>query len=122
MLGGLWPISRLTLGGGGIGQVWGRTTRAEAEATVRAAVDAGINLLDLAPSYGRGEAERVVGSTFNGKLPQGVRVTTKFQLGNPTPTCCFSIAISYPTTIAIPWKGRIDLQRPGSCSPCTCVR
>jgi aryl-alcohol dehydrogenase-like predicted oxidoreductase len=85
MLGGLWPISRLTLGGGGIGQVWGRTTRAEAEATVRAAVDAGINLLDLAPSYGRGEAERVVGSTFNGKLPQGVRVTTKFQLGNPTP-------------------------------------
>ncbi|MEJ2132459.1 MAG: hypothetical protein P8Y95_12790 [Gammaproteobacteria bacterium] len=51
------------------------------------ALRARVESLHLAPSYGRGEAERVVGSTFNGKLPQGVRVTTKFQLGNPTPLC-----------------------------------
>lgn len=85
-LGPLWPVSRLTLGGGGIGQVWGSTTREEACATVREAVDQGITLLDLAPSYGRGEAERVVAEAFDGKLPDGVRVTTKFQLGNPHPT------------------------------------
>ncbi|MEQ8485089.1 MAG: aldo/keto reductase [Pseudomonadales bacterium] len=82
-LGGLWPVSALTLGGGGIGQVWGATTRDEAVATVRAAVDAGITLLDLAPGYGRGEAEAVVGEAFRGRLPDGVRVTTKCQLGSP---------------------------------------
>jgi aryl-alcohol dehydrogenase-like predicted oxidoreductase len=84
-LGGLWPVSALTLGGGGIGQVWGPTTRAEAVATVQAAVEAGITLLDLAPGYGRGEAEAVVGEAFGGRLPAGVRVTTKCQLGSPAP-------------------------------------
>lgn len=85
-LGPLWPVSHLTLGGGGIGQVWGATTREEARATVCEAVDQGITLLDLAPSYGRGEAERVVGEAFEGSLPDGVRITTKFQLGNPHPS------------------------------------
>ena len=82
-LGGLWPVSALTLGGGGIGQVWGKTNRDEAIATVREAVDKGITLLDLAPGYGRGEAESVIGETFKGTLPDGVRVTTKCQLGSP---------------------------------------
>jgi aryl-alcohol dehydrogenase-like predicted oxidoreductase len=83
MLGGLWPVSRLTLGGGGLGQLWGPTDRDEAVATVHAAVDAGITLLDLAPLYGRGESERVVGEAFGGRLPEGVRVTTKCQVGDP---------------------------------------
>ena len=26
MFGGLWPVSALTMGGGGIGQVWGATS------------------------------------------------------------------------------------------------
>ena len=38
--GSLWPVSALTLGGGGIGQVWGATTRDEAIATTREAVEA----------------------------------------------------------------------------------
>ena len=82
-LGSLWPVSRLTLGGGGLGQLWGETTREEAVATVRAAVDAGITLLDMAPGYGRGEAEAVIGEAFGGRLPAGVRLTTKCQLGSP---------------------------------------
>jgi aryl-alcohol dehydrogenase-like predicted oxidoreductase len=84
-LGRLWPVSALTLGGGGIGQVWGPTSREESVATVRMAVDNGITLLDLAPGYGRGEAEAVVGEAFDGQLPDGVRVTTKCQLGSPPP-------------------------------------
>ena len=59
--GKLWPVSALTLGGGGIGMVWGETTFDECVATVHEAVAAGINLIDLAPSYGDGRAERVVG-------------------------------------------------------------
>jgi aryl-alcohol dehydrogenase-like predicted oxidoreductase len=82
-LGRLWPVSALTLGGGGLGQLWGATDREEAVATVRAAVDAGIDLIDLAPLYGKGEAERVVGETFRGGWPDAVRVTTKCLLGSP---------------------------------------
>ena len=80
--GKLGDISALTLGGGGIGQVWGPTTREEAIATVRAAWEAGITFFDVAPSYGRGEAEVVLGEAFGGRLPQGVRVSTKCAVGN----------------------------------------
>ena len=82
-LGGLWPVSALTLGGGGIGQLWGDTTRDECVAVVRAAVDSGITLLDMAPAYGQGEAERVIGEAFDGALPENVRITTKCRLGTP---------------------------------------
>jgi aryl-alcohol dehydrogenase-like predicted oxidoreductase len=81
--GSLSPVSTLTLGGGGLGMLWGETTFEECVATVRAAVDAGINLLDMAPRYGDGKAERVVGQAFGGRLPPGVRVTSKCNLGNP---------------------------------------
>jgi aryl-alcohol dehydrogenase-like predicted oxidoreductase len=83
--GKLGEISCLTLGGGGTGQVWGPTSRDEAIATTREAVDAGITFLDVAPSYGNGEAEQVLGEAFNGRLPNGVRVSTKCMLGNPPP-------------------------------------
>jgi aryl-alcohol dehydrogenase-like predicted oxidoreductase len=83
--GKLGEVSCLTLGGGGIGQVWGPTDRDEAIATVRQAVDAGITFLDVAPAYGNGEAELVVGEAFNGRLPDGVRLSTKCMLGNPPP-------------------------------------
>jgi len=71
------------LGGGGLGMLWGPTTFDECVATVHAAVDAGINLLDLAPRYGNGKAEEVVGVAFGGQLPAGVRVTSKCNLGEP---------------------------------------
>src|SRR5438445_5944598 len=80
--GKLGDISALTLGGGGIGQVWGPTTREEAIATVRTAWEAGLTLFDVAPSYGRGEAEVVLGETFGGRLPAGVRVSTKCAVGH----------------------------------------
>lgn len=80
-LGSLWPVSALTLGGGGLGQIWGETSRDEAVATVKLAIDSGINLLDLAPMYGRGEAEAVVGATFEGAWPSHVKVTSKCMIG-----------------------------------------
>src|ERR1700732_1616490 len=83
--GRLWPVSVLTLGGGGLGMVWGETTFEECVATVHDAVAAGINLIDLAPRYGDGKAEEVVGAAFGGRLPEGVRVTSKCNLGNAAP-------------------------------------
>ena len=83
--GKLGMASALTLGGGGIAQIWGATTREECIATVREAVDSGIDLLDLAPSYGNGEAESVIGAAFDGKLPTDVRITTKCRVGDAPP-------------------------------------
>ncbi len=64
---------------------WGATTTGECVATVHDAVAAGITLLDLAPRYGDGKAELVVGEAFAGKLPAGLRVTSKCNLGNLPP-------------------------------------
>ena len=89
--GKLGVASALTLGGGGLGRVWGQTTRAECVATVREAVDSGIDLLDLAPSYGGGEAEAVIGAAFEGNLPGGVRVTTKCRVGDTPPAQVYDL-------------------------------
>ncbi len=80
-LGSFGRVSRLTLGGGGIGQGWGETSRDEAAETIKLAVDAGIDLLDTAPMYRNCEA--IVGEVFAGRLPKGLRVTTKCSLGSP---------------------------------------
>ena len=83
-------VSRLSLGGGGIGQVWGSTTREEAVEVLTSAVAEGITLIDLAPSYGNGEAENVFGEAFNGRLPENLYVTTKCRLGSPDPHNVYS--------------------------------
>ena len=83
-LGPLGEVSRLTLGGGGIGQAWGPTSHEEAVATLHAAVDAGITVLDTAPLYLNCEA--FIGEAFGGRLPAGVKITTKCGLGSPAPS------------------------------------
>lgn len=80
-LGSIGEVSRLTLGGGGIGQIWGENSKEEALATLTAAIDGGITLLDAAPMYRNCQA--FIGEVFGGKLPDGVKITTKHQLGTP---------------------------------------
>ena len=48
-----FQVSALTLGGRGIGMVWGATTDEECIEAVKAAVASGVNLLDLVPIYGK---------------------------------------------------------------------
>ncbi|MEV0900339.1 aldo/keto reductase [Actinoplanes sp. NPDC049802] len=79
--GRLGQISALTLGGGGIAGVWGGTDRAEAIATVHAALDAGITMLDLAPSYGADfESERATAEALRLRPAPDVMITSKVQL------------------------------------------
>jgi aryl-alcohol dehydrogenase-like predicted oxidoreductase len=79
--GRLGRISSLTLGGGGIAGVWGRTDRKEAVATIHAAIDAGITMLDVAPGYGvDAESERAVGEALRLRAAPDVMVTTKVPL------------------------------------------
>ena len=80
-LGPLKAVSRLTLGGGGLGELWGQTTPAEAVATLNEAIEAGINLIDTAPLYRNCEA--VIGAAFEGRPPPELRFTSKVFLGSP---------------------------------------
>ena len=83
----LGEVSALTLGGAGLMGGWGHEPDLdEAVATIRAAVDAGIDHIDVAPAYGGdGGAERAVGAAFGGSLPAGVRISTKVPLDRPAP-------------------------------------
>jgi aryl-alcohol dehydrogenase-like predicted oxidoreductase len=79
--GPLGQVSALTLGGGGIAGVWGGTDRGEAVATVHAAIDSGITMLDLAPSYGTDfESERAVAEALRLRPAPDVMITSKVQL------------------------------------------
>ena len=77
-------ISALSLGGGGIGNVWGETSRSERVSTVSLAIESGINHFDMAPMYGKGEAERVIGEAFKGRDHSAINLTTKCRLGTVT--------------------------------------
>ena len=77
-------ISALSLGGGGIGNVWGETCRSERVSTVSLAIESGINHFDMAPMYGKGEAESVIGEAFKGREHSEINLTTKCRLGTVT--------------------------------------
>ena len=54
-------------------------------ATTRLAAEQGITHFDMAPMYGRGEAETVIGAAFKGMDTSGFRFTTKYRLGHVEP-------------------------------------
>jgi aryl-alcohol dehydrogenase-like predicted oxidoreductase len=107
-LGPFSGVSRLTLGGGGLGQLWGETDQDEAVATLKAAVDGGINLIDTAPLYRHCEA--VIGAAFDGAMPAGVKITSKCYLGTPGPGAAEPrISASLDASLAAMKLGRVDL-------------
>jgi aryl-alcohol dehydrogenase-like predicted oxidoreductase len=58
-------VSRVALGTWAMGGwMWGGTDERESVATVRAALDQGINLIDTAPVYGFGVSEQIVGKAL----------------------------------------------------------
>jgi aryl-alcohol dehydrogenase-like predicted oxidoreductase len=74
------PVSRIGLGTWAIGgSMWGGADDALSIATIRKAVDAGINLIDTAPVYGFGHSEEVVGKALQG-LRDRVVIATKVGL------------------------------------------
>jgi aryl-alcohol dehydrogenase-like predicted oxidoreductase len=60
------------------GWMWGGTDEAESVATIRAAFEHGINLVDTAPVYGFGRSEEIVGKAIaEGRLRSDVLIATK---------------------------------------------
>lgn len=72
-------VSRVGFGGGGIGQEWGPTTEQESIRAVHRALDLGINFFDVAPVYGNGKAEEVIGKALQGRNHLSI-VATKVRL------------------------------------------
>jgi aryl-alcohol dehydrogenase-like predicted oxidoreductase len=63
------------------GWMWGGTDEAESVATIRAAIEHGINLVDTAPVYGFGRSEEIVGKSIaESGLRSDVVIATKVGL------------------------------------------
>ena len=75
-------VSRVALGTWAIGGwMWGGTDEAESIATIRAAVEHGINVIDTAPAYGFGRSEEIVAKALvEGRLRSRVLIATKVGL------------------------------------------
>src|SRR3979490_121557 len=75
-------VSRVTLGTWAIGGwMWGGTDEAESIATIRAAIEHGINVVDTAPAYGFGRSEEIVGKALaESHLRARVLIATKVGL------------------------------------------
>jgi aryl-alcohol dehydrogenase-like predicted oxidoreductase len=66
-------VSRVALGTWAMGgSMWGGTDQREAIATIHAALNQGINLIDTAPVYGFGASEEIVGAALDGMRAQTV--------------------------------------------------
>lgn len=70
-------VSTLSLGGAAFGQQYGPISIAEADETVRAAIAAGVNLIDTSAYYGLGRSEEILGGVLSGGLRDKVALCTK---------------------------------------------
>ena len=75
-------VSKVALGTWAMGGwMWGGSDEAESIATIRAAVEQGVNIIDTAPVYGFGQSEEVVGKALaDGGLRAKVQIATKVGL------------------------------------------
>jgi aryl-alcohol dehydrogenase-like predicted oxidoreductase len=71
-------VSALGLGCMGMSGMYGPSDRAEAIATIHAALDAGINLLDTGDFYGMGHNELLIGEALRGRPREQAVVSVKF--------------------------------------------
>src|SRR3954469_19239508 len=79
LLGSTGPqVSALGLGCMGMSRVYGESDAAESIATIHAALDAGINLLDTGDFYGMGHNELLIREALRGRDRDGVLISVKF--------------------------------------------
>src|SRR5262249_53197993 len=74
-------ISAISFGAGPVPDLLTRSdAAAEQLATVRAALEAGINWFDTAPTYGQGQSESSLGAALTTLTPRDAHVATKVRL------------------------------------------
>jgi len=78
-LGNSGPVtSRVGLGCMGMSGMYGQSDRAESIATIHAALDAGINLLDTGDFYGMGHNELLIGEALRTREREQILISVKF--------------------------------------------
>jgi len=96
------PITRLGLGGTGLGDMYHTTSDEAAHATVDAAWDAGIRYFDTAPHYGAGLSEHRFGQALRRRPREAYTLSTK--VGR-------LLAPQHPGEIAAPFVGALPFRR-----------
>jgi aryl-alcohol dehydrogenase-like predicted oxidoreductase len=71
-------VAQLGLGLMGMSDLYGPADRAESIATIHAALDAGVTLLDTGDFYGMGHNEMLLGEALRGRRRDQVQVSVKF--------------------------------------------
>jgi len=71
-------VSVLGLGAMGMSGMYGPADRAESIATIHAALDAGITLLDTGDFYGMGHNEMLIGEALRGRKRESTVISVKF--------------------------------------------
>ena len=71
-------VSAIGLGAMGMSGMYGPSDRAESIATIHAALDAGINLVDTGDFYGNGHNELLIAEALRGRKRDDVLISVKF--------------------------------------------
>lgn len=105
------PITRLGLGGTGLGDMYKTTSDEAAHTTVDAAWDAGIRYFDTAPHYGAGLSEHRFGQALRRRARDSYTLSTKVgRLLVPDPVG----EIAAPFVSALPFRRVIDYTSDGA--------
>lgn len=117
-------VSALGLGCMGMSDMYGETDRAESIATVHAALDAGISLLDTGDFYGMGHNEMLLGEALAGRPRESYQLSVKFGaqrgpgnewLGYDTRPAAVKTALAY--SLRRLRTDYIDIYRPARLDP-----
>jgi aryl-alcohol dehydrogenase-like predicted oxidoreductase len=117
-------VSRLGLGCMGMSGMYGPADRAESIATIHAALDAGINLLDTGDFYGMGHNEMLIGEALRQRRRDQAFISVKFGaqrgpdgawIGYDARPAAVKTALAY--TLQRLGVDHIDLYRPARVDP-----
>jgi len=117
-------VSAIGLGCMGMSGMYGPADRAESIATIHAALDAGVTLLDTGDFYGMGHNELLIGEALNGRNRDNALISVKFgALRDPSQGWsgydCRPVAVKNFLSYSLQrlGAGHIDIYRPARLDP-----